>query len=71
MDRQMLALERCIRQLPEKSATLVRERYFRQQGTEAIAELFNKSAGAVRVALMRVRESLRQCIEQRLSVGDA
>ncbi|MEM6258665.1 MAG: sigma-70 family RNA polymerase sigma factor [Planctomycetota bacterium] len=60
------ALARCIEQLPPKSLALVKRRYVQDLKPGRIAESLGLSPNAVRIALHRVREALRRCIEQRL-----
>lgn len=67
----MFALETCIGRLPEHSAQLVREHYISAVPLVEIARRTGKTEVAVRVALMRVRVWLRECIARHLVVDCA
>ncbi len=62
-----LALEKCIEKLPDKSKRLVTLRYTEDRSSDAIAELMDSSAQAIRVALHRIRGSLKDCISASLA----
>lgn len=59
-------LEDCIERLPEGPRQLVQLRYFDQLTSMEIATRIGTSGAAVRMALQRIRDQLRNCIEQRL-----
>lgn len=63
------ALEDCIERLPESPRQMVRLRYFDQLNSMEIAERIGTSGAAVRMALQRIRDQLRNCIEQQLKFG--
>lgn len=63
---ELAAMELCIQNLPENSARLVREHYFKARSSAAIAAEQGKKESAVRMTLMRIRQGLRDCIETRL-----
>ena len=56
------ALEKCVARLPDDSKTLLGMRYRDDLTSQKIAELVDSTAQAIRVALYRIRASLRQCI---------
>jgi RNA polymerase sigma-70 factor (ECF subfamily) len=60
------ALERCLQQLDGRSKTAVELRYANGLKSPAVAREMGLSPGAVRMLLCRVRQSLRDCIEQRV-----
>ena len=64
------ALRACLDKLPEKSRELVELYYYNDIGTPQIAEHVSMKADTVCRALSRVREKLRECIEQTLRQGD-
>jgi len=66
VDQQLLLLKRCINKLPDKHSALLKAHYFDEQASEQIARTLDKKAGTIRMALMRIREAIRQCIEQGL-----
>jgi RNA polymerase sigma-70 factor (ECF subfamily) len=60
------ALRQCVDQLKGRSHRVIELRYRRGMKSKAIAEEMTLSAGAVRMLLCRVRETLRRCIERRV-----
>jgi RNA polymerase sigma-70 factor (ECF subfamily) len=59
------ALQQCLDQLKGRSKRVIELRYRRGMKSRAIADEMTLSAGAVRMLLCRVRETLRRCIERR------
>lgn len=62
-------LRSCLQKLPEKSRELVELYYYNEIGTPEIAEQINMKADTVCRALSRVREKLRECIQQSMNQG--
>jgi RNA polymerase sigma-70 factor, ECF subfamily len=60
-------LAKCLGQLTEKSRRLVSLRYEEGLTAESMAETINITAGAIRIALLRIRENLRDCMSRSLS----
>jgi RNA polymerase sigma-70 factor (ECF subfamily) len=58
------ALRQCMARLPAGSARLVEEHYFKGRTIASLAVERRKSAGSVRMALLRLREGLRDCIRR-------
>jgi RNA polymerase sigma-70 factor (ECF subfamily) len=56
------ALRQCMGRLPAGSARLVEEHYFQGRTIASMAREGRRSAGSVRMALLRLREALRECI---------
>ena len=69
--RRMVALEDCMQNLPEHSAGLVTDVYFKGKSTGEIARHTNRQVGAVSMILLRIRQALRRCIELRLTATGA
>lgn len=63
------ALEGCLAELSPGERRLVESRYRLGWPSSKLAVVLRKSPGAVRMALQRLRERLRRCIERRLSGG--
>ncbi len=59
-------LRNCVARLGEKARTLMERRYTRDEPIRSIAATLNRSASAVKVALFRIREQLRECVEEQL-----
>lgn len=63
---EIAALQDCIQTLGGGSERLVREHYFGGRPLGQIASETGQSQGAVRVAMFRVRQALRRCVEERM-----
>jgi RNA polymerase sigma-70 factor (ECF subfamily) len=70
-EREILALQSCLESLPPGSADMIAERYFKARSVAEIAQGLGKREGTVRMSLLRVRQALRACVEQRLARGEA
>src|SRR5205814_4767542 len=60
------ALGECLESIPEASGTVVDERYRRRIPLDEMARSRGTSEGAIKMTLLRVRQSLRRCIEGKL-----
>ncbi|MFN0080276.1 MAG: RNA polymerase sigma factor [Prosthecobacter sp.] len=68
-EEEIGVLRSCLQKLPEKSRELVELYYYNDIGTPEIAEQVNMKADTVCRALSRVREKLRECIQQSMRQG--
>lgn len=59
------ALRECLDRLPEHSQTLLRRRYEAQESIKELALELGREVNAVKVALFRIRQALRRCVERR------
>lgn len=66
---EVKALRECLKALPEHSNKLVHEYYFVGRNSTELARTLGRSESAVRMALLRVRQVLRQCVQQRAAGG--
>lgn len=66
LEELRVALRICVGKLALSSRDLVERRYLRKLEIQAIAEETNRKLSAVKVALMRIRQRLRRCIELHL-----
>jgi RNA polymerase sigma-70 factor (ECF subfamily) len=66
-EREIVALQACLERLPTGGAELIADRYFRARSITEIASASGKREGTVRMTLMRLRQMLRTCVEQRLA----
>ena len=64
------ALRPCMQLLTPANRDLVDRRYFRAMSVADVAEAVNRSAGSVKVALLRIRRQLAECVQRRLA-GEA
>lgn len=60
------ALRLSVNKLPDNSRHLIDLRYFRRLPVQHIAEATERKLSAVKVALMRVRQGLKKCIDREL-----
>ena len=65
-EHEIRALEDCIRKLPPASAGILSEYYFKGHSALHIARTTGKRDTAVWMALSRIRQALRRCIDARL-----
>jgi RNA polymerase sigma-70 factor (ECF subfamily) len=64
---ELEALRACLRRLPDASARLVRDHYFKGKRIAQLAKQEDKNEGAVRITLFRLRERLRDCVRSRMA----
>lgn len=63
-EHQVSALQRCLRELPDRSRTIVELHYFSGMTTREIGNQIEMNPDTVCRALSRVRDSLRQCLRK-------
>jgi len=61
-----VALRQCISALPPRSQQLLNAFYFDSQSAESIAAARSQKSSSIRMALLRIRQALAQCIRQRI-----
>ncbi|QDU36716.1 ECF RNA polymerase sigma factor SigL [Maioricimonas rarisocia] len=61
------ALRLCLQRLEPDHRELIERRYFRSMSVADVAEALNRTVGAVKVALLRVRRQLAGCVQKRLA----
>jgi RNA polymerase sigma-70 factor (ECF subfamily) len=66
-EREIEALSACMKALPRESARMIQAHYFRGRTAADIARGEGQRGGATRMALLRIRRALRQCVEARLT----
>lgn len=65
---RMEDLRECLRLLPGRATAMVQMRYREGKNSKEIARKMGLSAEAVRMALVRIRLNLRECIGRRLAL---
>jgi RNA polymerase sigma-70 factor (ECF subfamily) len=55
-------LDRCVKKLPVRSQEFIRLRYAEEKQADEIGRAFGLSGGAVRIALLRIREAILHCL---------
>ncbi|MCX7590521.1 MAG: sigma-70 family RNA polymerase sigma factor [Kiritimatiellae bacterium] len=66
IERRRRALAECLDRLPEGSRKLLSMRYHRTMSISGISEALGRSVDSITKALSRIRETLRDCIRERL-----
>lgn len=66
-DRLLRALEGCIGKLTDHQRSLIRARYTPGESLEKHAEELGRSPGSLRIALHRIRDVLKSCVENTLA----
>jgi RNA polymerase sigma-70 factor len=69
-EKDAAALQACLGKLPEHSAGLVNAYYYERLNAAQIARRLGKTDVAVRVTLLRIRESLGKCMRLRLASSE-
>jgi DNA-directed RNA polymerase specialized sigma24 family protein len=64
-EQERNALLECLKALPRQSAALLSQFYFEARGAAEIARESGRKESGVRMALLRIRQGLRKCIQQR------
>jgi len=67
IDSVRSALRACMQLLTPEHRGLVESRYLREMPVADVAAAASRTTGAVKVALLRVRRQLADCVQQRLS----
>lgn len=67
MDAFRESLRPCLKSLTRQNREMIEHRYFESASVATIAESAGRTVGAVKVALMRVRRHLADCVEKRLA----
>ncbi|MEY4566938.1 MAG: hypothetical protein RLY14_1908 [Planctomycetota bacterium] len=70
LDNQIDRLTECLRRLSPRSRELIMLRYHASQLPEAIATEIKRSVNSVRVTLTRIKQTLRECIEQSIAAEE-
>lgn len=68
-DQYARMLRRCLEKLPQEQRELTAQRYAPGGSVKKIAESRNKTVGAISQMLYRIRETLLNCISQRMQAG--
>lgn len=68
-ENKLEVLQDCLSELDEKQYKLLKLRYWEKVGIDKLSETWQRKPSAIKMQLMRLRESLRKCIDVRLSHG--
>lgn len=67
----MQALDGCMEKLTDHQRSLITARYSHGRSLEQYAEATGRSAGSLRIALHRIRDLLKNCVEDHLAQDPA
>ncbi len=70
-DRRMAALDGCLAKLTDKQRALIDERYTPGHTLEQHAANLGRTAGSLRIALHRIRDILKTCVQKTLAAESA
>jgi len=65
-DGEQSALQECLETLAPKAREIVRLRFYDELKMPQVAEKVGSTAGAARIAMMRIRRQLQDCVSRRL-----
>ena len=65
---RLVAMRHCIQKLPDSQKELIELRYNVRVSVKDLAETMNVSAAALSMQLMRMRHSIKRCMQLRLSL---
>lgn len=65
------ALRPCLQLLTAGNRELIERRYFRDMPVTDLAESVDRTVGSVKVALLRIRRQLADCMQKRIAEGQA
>jgi RNA polymerase sigma-70 factor (ECF subfamily) len=66
-ERELSALEQCMKVLPPESARLLEEFYFEDSSAVEMAQRRQWKDTRIRKALLRIRQALRDCMDRKLA----
>ena len=66
-DELRAALSSCLKTLTPANRDMIRQRYFDHLSVADVAASIDRTSSAVKVALMRIRRQLSECIDRRLA----
>jgi RNA polymerase sigma-70 factor (ECF subfamily) len=71
LQRRIEALQKCVARLSQDQRELLRLRYDERRSVGSVAQVLNRPLDGVYKALSRIRMALHNCIQRRISVGEA
>jgi len=68
VDSIRVALRVCMQELTPSNRKLIEHRYFNAMPVADVAMSAGRSAGAIKVALLRIRQQLADCVQKRIAM---
>ena len=62
------AIRPCVKLLSQGNQSIVEERFYKSKPIASVAESLDRSIGSIKVALVRIRRQLADCVQKRLQV---
>lgn len=59
-------LQACLQRLSDSNRRLVEDRYFKSRSIRRLADELDRSVSSIKVALLRIRRQLAECLQRRL-----
>lgn len=69
LETMRLALRKCMSELPQEKMGMLQLRYYHSMPIAEIAESMGRKVDAVKVALLRLRRGLADCMHRRMAEG--
>jgi RNA polymerase sigma-70 factor (ECF subfamily) len=66
VERELEALRRCLRKMPEQGRKLIDAFYYQDESADSLARRLGRTSGAIRMMLLRVRRALGDCVQRKL-----
>jgi RNA polymerase sigma-70 factor, ECF subfamily len=70
LDAIRAALRHCLQALSTSNRDLVDRRYYRGMSLATVSAATDRSIGSIKVALLRIRQQLAECVQKRLTAED-
>lgn len=67
IDAVRAALRPCLQLLTPNNRTLIEHRYFQRMPLAEIADTADRTVGSIKVALLRIRRQLAECVQKRMA----
>ena len=70
-DDRLTALQGCINELEQGQQQLLKNRYWQKESIDALASKLDRKPSALKMQVMRIRESLKKCIKLKMEFENA
>lgn len=68
VDSIRVALRVCLQELTPTNRKLIEHRYFNSMPVADVAKMAGRTSGAIKVALLRIRQQLSDCVQKRIAM---
>lgn len=70
IDQLRRALRQCMQSVTSENRELIEQKYLQSMSLADVAAATNRTVGAIKVALLRVRRQLSECVERRIATEE-